>query len=53
LSQRRASWLELFFDLCLVVAIGALARGLHALPDLAGLARFALLFVPVWWAWMG
>ena len=50
-TPRRASWLELFFDLVLVAAVGALAPRLHEEHSVLGLARFALLFVPVWWAW--
>jgi low temperature requirement protein LtrA len=49
--ERSASWLELFFDLVLVAAVGALAAELHDEHSLAGLARFAALFVPVWWGY--
>jgi low temperature requirement protein LtrA len=52
-GERQASWLELFFDLVFVVAVSALAAQLHHDHSLAGLAIFAGLFVPVWWAWMG
>lgn len=52
-GHRAATWLELFFDLCFVVAVSALARDLHHHPDVAGLVRFLGLLVPVWWAWMG
>jgi low temperature requirement protein LtrA len=52
-KHRTATWLELFFDLCFVVAVAALARGLHDDPTFGGVLRFAGLFVPVWWAWMG
>jgi low temperature requirement protein LtrA len=50
--ERRASWLELFFDLCFVVAVGAVAHVLHDEPSIEGLALFAALFIPVWWSWM-
>jgi len=50
--ERRASWLELFFDLCFVVAIGAVAHSLHDEPTIEGIALFAALFIPVWWSWM-
>ncbi|MGH3614559.1 MAG: low temperature requirement protein A [Pseudonocardia sp.] len=53
LGERRASWLELFFDLVFVVAVAALAAQLHSDHSVSGLAVFAGLFVPVWWAWMG
>ena len=51
-GERRASWLELFFDLCFVAAIAALGDGLLHDPTAGGIVRFVLLFVPVWWAWM-
>jgi low temperature requirement protein LtrA len=44
--------LELFFDLVFVVAIAALAVFLHYHLTLDGLLGFALLLVPVGWAWM-
>jgi low temperature requirement protein LtrA len=52
-EHRTSTWLELFFDLCFVVAVAALARGLHDDPTFGGALRFAGFFVPVWWAWMG
>ena len=51
-EERTSTWLELFFDLCFVVAVAALARGLHDDPTLGGTLRFVGLFVPVWWSWM-
>jgi low temperature requirement protein LtrA len=51
-EERSSTWLELFFDLCFVVAVAALARGLHHDPNLDGMLRFLGLFVPVWWSWM-
>lgn len=53
IGERRATWLELFFDLCFVVAVAALARNLHDDPTLGGALAFSGLFVPIWWAWMG
>ena len=50
--ERHASWLELFFDLCFVVAVGAVAATLHGNPTGEGLLIFAALFIPVWWSWM-
>jgi low temperature requirement protein LtrA len=50
--ERRASWLELFFDLCFVVAVGAVAHTLHDEPSIEGVVLFAALFIPVWWSWM-
>lgn len=50
---RRATWLELFYDLVYVVVVAALAAQLaHDLTG-AGVLRFAALFLPVWWSWSG
>ncbi len=51
--ERHATWLELFYDLVFVASISQLALGLSADSTPAGLLRFAVLFVPVWWAWIG
>ena len=50
--ERRASWLEFFFDHCFVVAVGAVAHVLHDEPLIEGIGLFAALFIPVWWSWM-
>lgn len=52
-EDRHPTWLELFFDLCFVAAIAALAAYLHHHPTAEGLLWFVALFLPVWWAWMG
>lgn len=49
---RRASWLELLFDLVFVVAVAQLADRLHGDPTAGGALAFAGLAVPVVWAWM-
>ena len=54
--HRAATSLELFFDLCFVIAVAqasaslraALADGEHA----TGFLRFGLVFFTIWWAWM-
>ena len=51
-DERHATWFELFFDLVFVAAIAQLTSAFLADPTLAGLGRFAALFVPVWWVWM-
>lgn len=51
--DRRASWLELFFDLVFVVVIAELAHHLSEHVTLQGLAEYVLLFIPVWWTWIG
>src|SRR6516162_6497935 len=51
-DQRRASWLELFFDLAFAGAVGQLAGAFQSHPGLGALARFVLLFTPIWWLWV-
>jgi low temperature requirement protein LtrA len=52
-GERRATWLELFFDLIFVVAIAQLAHNFKEDFSFIGFAKLALLFVPVWWCWIG
>jgi low temperature requirement protein LtrA len=52
-DDRRATWLELFFDLVFVAAVGQLANSLSAEPTVARFFEFVGLFVPVWWSWTG
>ncbi len=52
-DDRRATWLELFFDLVFVAAVGQLANALSAEPTAGRFFEFVGLFVPVWWAWTG
>jgi low temperature requirement protein LtrA len=50
---RRVTWLEVFFDLVFVAAVAQVGTHLRDDYTAAGLARFSLLFVLVWWAWLG
>jgi low temperature requirement protein LtrA len=52
-GDRKVTWLELFFDLIFVVAIAQLAHNFSADFSLLGLAKLGILFVPVWWCWVG
>jgi low temperature requirement protein LtrA len=52
-ANRRATWLELFYDLVFVVVISQLAHNLEEDFSLYGFLRFLALFVPVWWSWTG
>lgn len=52
-EERRATWLELFFDLIFVVAIAELAHYLDGHISLSGFFGFVALFVPIWWCWLG
>jgi low temperature requirement protein LtrA len=48
----RASWSELFFDLVFVIVIAELSHYLSEHISLSGFVKFAVLFVPCWWAWV-
>ena len=52
-SGRRVSWLELFFDLVFVAAVAQVAMPLHEDYSPGGLLRFAILFLLIWWTWIG
>ncbi|MGR6319700.1 low temperature requirement protein A [Micromonospora soli] len=55
-EHRAATPLELFFDLCFVVAVAQAAAGLH--HDVAAghlghaLVSYLTVFFAIWWAWM-
>ena len=54
-EHRASTPLELFFDLCFVVAVAAVAATLHhdlAHDHLAGLAGYTMVFFAIWWAWV-
>lgn len=55
-THRQASFLELFFDLCFVVAIAQAAAQLHhAIAEdhiTSGIISFLMVFFTIWWAWM-
>jgi low temperature requirement protein LtrA len=50
---RKVTWLELFFDLVFVAAVAQAATHLRDDYSSTGLLRFALLFLLIWWAWLG
>jgi low temperature requirement protein LtrA len=52
-QSRRASWLELFFDLIFVAAVAQVGVPLGEDYTLHGLMRYALMFLLIWWAWLG
>ncbi|KUH38964.1 MULTISPECIES: low temperature requirement protein A [Streptomyces] len=55
-EHRAATPLELFFDLCFVVAVAQAGMQLvHAVAEGhagAGLRDYAMVFFAIWWAWM-
>ncbi|MEO7194903.1 MAG: low temperature requirement protein A [Pseudonocardiaceae bacterium] len=46
-------WVELFFDLVFVLAVTEVSALLRAEPSWAGAGRALLVFVPLYWAWIG
>ncbi len=52
-GERRATWLELFYDLVFVVAVSQVAHYLHDHVSLSGVLGFIALFIPIWWSWIG
>ena len=54
-KHRKATWLELFFDLIFVVLIGKITHILGHVEngriELDYMIKFILMFMPVWWIW--
>jgi low temperature requirement protein LtrA len=53
LREHRTTWLELFYDLVFVVVVAQLAHELAADVAWEGVLGFVMLFIPVWWVWIG
>lgn len=51
--ERRVGWLELFYDLVFVVVVAELSHSLAEHVSFEGALGFMLLFIPVWWIWIG
>src|SRR5262245_14191252 len=52
-SGRKVTWLELFFDLIFVAAVGQVAEPLRHDFSLTEIGRLIPLFALIWWAWTG
>ncbi|MBS1723849.1 MAG: low temperature requirement protein A [Armatimonadetes bacterium] len=52
-EERHATWLELFYDLAFVAAISQLSSSTAHHMDWHGIGKFMVLFIPIWWAWVG
>ncbi|MCG6496262.1 low temperature requirement protein A [Kitasatospora sp. A2-31] len=52
-EEKRVTWAELYFDLVFVFAITQVSGLLHHHHDWAGVARALVVFVPVYWCWVG
>lgn len=50
-KERKATWLELFYDLMFVSILAQLSHSLFQHVSLEGLGEFVFLFIPAWWIW--
>ncbi|MCA0981056.1 low temperature requirement protein A [Exiguobacterium aestuarii] len=57
MEEKRATWLELFYDLVYVAAIATATHVLlhthHGVIPFEYASKFVLMFIPIWWAWVG
>jgi low temperature requirement protein LtrA len=51
--EKRVSWAELYFDLVFVFAVTEVSGLLHDDHSWAGLLRALIVFVPIYWVWVG
>ena len=52
-APKRVSWIELFFDLVFVAAVGQVGRPLAEASGPGVLLQYVFLLVLIWWAWHG
>ena len=52
-EEKRVSWAELFFDLVFVVAVTQVSTLLEHDHSWAGQLRALVVFVPIYWTWVG
>ena len=52
-AERRATWLELFFDLVFAAAVAEVSGVLGSNYTFSGLVQFGFLFLMIWSAWVG
>jgi low temperature requirement protein LtrA len=52
-EEKRVSWAELFFDLVFVVAVTQISGVLERDHHWGALLRALVLFVPIYWLWVG
>ncbi len=51
--ERKASWLELFYDLVFIAVIAELAHKLQSDLSIGNFIVYMGLFLPAWWIWVG
>ncbi|MFF3113959.1 low temperature requirement protein A [Kitasatospora sp. NPDC057904] len=52
-GEKRVTWAELYFDLVFVFAVTQVSGLLHHHHDWRGVAEALVVFVPVYWCWVG
>ena len=52
-DEKKVSWAELFFDLVFVVAVTQVSSFVEAHLSWGGLLRALIVFVPIYWLWVG
>jgi low temperature requirement protein LtrA len=52
-AEKRVTWAELFFDLVFVFAVTQVSALLHADHTWSGMGRALVVFVPMYWGWVG
>jgi len=52
-KEKPVIWVELFFDLVFVLAVTEVSALLDTEPSWAGVGRALVVFVPLYWAWVG
>jgi low temperature requirement protein LtrA len=52
-TEKRVGWAELFFDLVFVVAVTRVSTLLEHEHDWDGVLRALVVFVPIYWVWVG
>jgi len=50
-EERKATWLELFYDLVFVVAVAVLGGQLQAVTGVIGVLSYLGYFLLLWWLW--
>jgi len=53
ITEKRVTWAELFFDLVYVFAVTEVSSLLHADYSWTGVLRALIVFVPIYWSWVG
>ena len=51
--EKRVGWAELYFDLVFVVAVTRVAALIEHRHDGVGLLRALIVFIPIYWTWVG